>query len=187
VLLGAIGNPALVALYTVTRTVSRMGMSAASMLIFSFTPEYSFAWGRNDAASFKALLRKQATFLAVLSSVYVIAVWWFIPWGVQLLSHGSIAPLAAFSMTMALAVFFEMLWTAAFSPLSAVNQHAAVSRIFLIAAVAAIAFAAFFKSPILIAASVALAHAATLLFSLRDLGKLRVQLKVMPERSLTTI
>lgn len=172
VILGAVATPAAVALYTVSRTVARMGMSVANMVSYAFTPEYSFAWGRRDEGGFRRMMRLQTFVIAAIAATYLAAAWWVLPWGVSLLSHNQIAPHEALSMALAIGVMLEMLWTAGFAPLSAVNRHREVARAFLVFASGAIAASVTLTSPSDMAAAVAAAQFATLGVALWRLGGL---------------
>lgn len=159
IILGAISSPATVALFSVTRTVTRLGMAAANMVNFAFTPEYSFAFGRKD----RALLRKYLTLhglVAVLGSVSYLLVMYFLgDRAISLLSHEQVLPVAQLTFVMAFGVFAEMLWSALFAPLSAINAHREVAIAMVgLSAPALVISTLLLVTPIALAAAVSIVH-----------------------------
>ena len=172
-ILGAVATPAAVALFSVSRTVARLGMAATNMVTYAFVPEYSFAWGRRDGDGFRHLLRLQTGVIWAAVAMYAAAAFWLLPWGVRLVSHGQIAPRAALCAALATGVVFEMLWTSVFAPLSAVNRHRVVARAFLVFSVAAIVVSMPLATPVAIGWAVATAQLCTMLVALPQVFVLR--------------
>ncbi|WP_417247848.1 lipopolysaccharide biosynthesis protein [Celeribacter sp.] len=173
VILGVTATPAMVAVYSVTRTVTRLGMSVGNMVSYAFTPEYSFAFGRRDRASFDRLLRTQARTIAALALIYAALAAWIVPWGVAFLSSGALQPVTSLSLSLAGAVVFEILWTNIFSPFSAINAHRRIVRAFVIVTAFAIASAAGLGGPTQIALCVLGAHLAMLVVTAQQVPRLR--------------
>lgn len=137
--LGVVATPAAVVLFSVTRTVARLGMSGANMLNFTFTPEYSFAYGRGDRPAFERLLKIHAILMLAGIVAYLMCVVFLGDLGVHLISHGQLKAIPALTMVLGLGVVFEMIWSGLFSPLSAINAHKTASiALAMIAATAAV-------------------------------------------------
>jgi O-antigen/teichoic acid export membrane protein len=123
VVLGAVSTPSNVALFSITRTVARLGMSGANMLNYAFTPEYSFAFGRKDSVGFFRILNIHAVLMIIGLIFYVACVLALGDMAVKYLSRNQLSPVAMLTIIMGLAVTLEMIWSGLFSPLSAVNAH----------------------------------------------------------------
>lgn len=160
ILLGAATTPAIVALYGVTRTVARLGVSGANVLSYAFTPEYSFAAGRGDGGRFRDLLRMHGRALGAGIAAYLLLGPFLLPWGVRHLSGGQIVPEGVLIGLLAAAVVFEMIWTAMFAPISAVNAHGPTARRFLILSGAALLAGVLMPGAVALAGVVALVHLA---------------------------
>jgi O-antigen/teichoic acid export membrane protein len=180
ILLGAVAGPAAVALYSVSRTVTRLGTSVSNVLNNSFVPEYSFAWGRRDIAGFGARMRFHAIATVILTALYAGVGLWLAPIGVRILSGGQIIAQVPLIVALLAAVLAEMLWTAAFAPLSAINRHGQVARAFFGLAMVALVGMAVLAEPVTMAICVAIAGGLTLIVAL---FRLRVEYSQMREET----
>lgn len=176
IFLGVVAGPTTVALYSVTRTVARLGTAASNVINNSFVPEYSFAWGRNDKSGFRARVRVHTVLTAMIVCLYAILSVWLIPAGVQVLSDSEITVPTPLVFALLAAVITEMLWTASFAPLSAINQHGLVARTFFFLAVLSLGALAFMSRPVAMAICVALVGGMTLVVTLLQL---RIMLRTM--------
>ncbi len=158
ILLAAVAQPAVVALYGVTRTVARLGVAGANVLSHSFTPEYSFARGRADAARFRRLWRLHLRLTLLGLGAYLALAPWVLPLGVTYLSGGTLVPDSMLSGLLTGAVAAELFWAAAFSPMAAVNAHRRVARIFLWLSLSMVAAAAVAPGPAMLAGAVLMVH-----------------------------
>jgi O-antigen/teichoic acid export membrane protein len=127
VILGAVSTPATVALFSVTRTVARLGTAGSNMLSFALQPEYSFAFGQRDHGQYRRLLMIHAALLVAGLVAYGLCVVFLGQLGVRLISHGQLVFSTTLLWALGLATAFEMIWTALFTPLSAINAHKMVS------------------------------------------------------------
>ncbi|VDC33967.1 hypothetical protein XINFAN_04168 [Pseudogemmobacter humi] len=123
VILGAFATPAAVALFGVTRTVARLGMSGANMLAYAFTPEYSHAAGAGDTLRFQRSLKRHLVLFLIGFALYLALCLPFGSLGVQMISGGKIAPVTTLVWLMVAGVALEMLWNSLFAPLVALNRH----------------------------------------------------------------
>ncbi|MFC7703155.1 glycosyltransferase [Plastorhodobacter daqingensis] len=174
ILLGAVAQPAVIALYSVTRTVARLGIAGGNMLVQAFTPEYSRAFGQRDAARFQTLTRRhlQAAFAGTALYLFLAPV--VLPAGVAYLSRGTLVAEPWLAGLLVAAVVAEIGWTTAFSAVAAVNAHRHVARWFLTAALLAMAIAVVDPQPVRLALLVLVAHMATVLpavVALRSTGR----------------
>lgn len=163
VILGALSSPVAVALYSITRTVARLGMSGANMLSYAFTPAYSQAWGHGNRPKFVSLLNTHK-FLLILGLVsYFIFAFLYSPFFILLISKHHISPNLTLCAIMTLSVASEMLWTSLFTPIVALNQHNRLPYLILLTSIASIVMSVFFPDPIGLATLVLLSHIVILL------------------------
>jgi O-antigen/teichoic acid export membrane protein len=142
VILGAIAQPETVVIFSTSRTLARLGTSAANLINFSFSPEYSRLFGKGEGAAFRSLLKIHATIGAIGITGYVlilgvagnvILTYW---------THGKVPALYPFFAILNAAVAAEMTWGAIFTPLAAINLHTRVSYCFAVISILAIAISA---------------------------------------------
>lgn len=137
-ILGAIGTPVQVVVFSTARTLARLGTSVVNMMNFASTPEYSRLYGIGDFEQFGRLARAHLWLTIALSVGYfailrltgetVISAW----------SGGSIMIDETFLTVLLIAVAGEMIWSAELIPLVSVNRHVAVSRAFAVLSVLAL-------------------------------------------------
>ncbi|WP_116083162.1 hypothetical protein [Tropicimonas sp. IMCC34011] len=166
-ILGAAASPTAAALYSVSRTVARVGVSAANAICHAFTPEYSYAHGARNRARHSRLVRAQGRILGGGAVLYALAAPFGIPAGAALLSGGALSPGLALTAALAAAALLEILWSGLFAPVAAINRHRDIARAFCLAAILGAALASRLATPAGIAAAVALAHGLTCLAALR--------------------
>lgn len=123
VILGAFSTPATVALFSVSRTVARLGMSGANMLSYAFTPEYSYAWGAKNIPRFKKALGYHFKLFSLGFIIYLCISLLFLTDIVEILSKGKIEADFMLCFILSFAVMLEMLWSTLFTPLVSINIH----------------------------------------------------------------
>ncbi|QCO20700.1 hypothetical protein C9E88_003830 [Acinetobacter cumulans] len=156
--LGAFSTPAIVAMFSVSRTVARLGMSGANMLSYAFTPEYSYAWGEKNFFRFKKALNYHFKLLALGMIVYLIISLFFITDIVEMLSKENIKADLVLCLLLSLAVIIEMLWTTFFTPLVAVNRHKKLPIVVFLISLVFIILSYIFHSIIEIASLICVAN-----------------------------
>ncbi|MCJ0927739.1 hypothetical protein MTX11_06930 [Acinetobacter lwoffii] len=171
VVLGAFSTPAIVAMFSVSRTVARLGMSGANMLSYAFTPEYSYAWGEKNFSRFKKALNYHFKLLALGMIVYLIISLFFITDIVEVLSKENIKADLVLCLLLSLAVIIEMLWTTFFTPLVAVNQHKKLPIIIFLISFIFIVFSYLFHSVIQIASFMCFANIVLLIYVAKEFKK----------------
>ncbi|HET8612493.1 MAG TPA: teichoic acid transporter, partial [Sphingomonas sp.] len=127
-LLGAISGPVTVVLYATSRTLTRLGTAGANMLNNTLITEYSAMAGRSHHSGFRRLFRLHmlASVAAVLAySVLLVLLGRPL---MHLFTHGKVPVIEPFFAVMVAAVAAEMLWTALFTPISAINGHVRVTH-----------------------------------------------------------
>lgn len=169
IILGTVAGPTTVTLYSVTRTVARIGTSASNVVNHAVVPEYSFAWGRGDISGFKSKMRVHALWTSIVAGLYALLSLWLIPLGVEILSGGEIITPTPLVLAFLAAVLAEILWTASFAPLSAINRHGLVARAFFCLTLVALTAAALLAEPVAMAICVAVAGGLTLIVALLQL------------------
>jgi O-antigen/teichoic acid export membrane protein len=162
IILGAVAGPASVALFSVTRTVARLGMAGANMLAYAFTPEYSYAHGGRDPASLQHHLQLHAMLLIAGLALYLLVMTLLLPWGIGFVSRGTIIADRALTTLLVLAVCLESLWTGALTPIAARNAHPCIAIAFAPVALAALLAATQHASSVSFATGIAAAHAVML-------------------------
>ncbi|QNE32734.1 teichoic acid transporter [Sphingomonas sp. NBWT7] len=130
-IVGALLGPASVVVLATSRTLARLGTAATNMVNNSFVSEYSALAGAGAASAFDRLVRVQLGATAAIVSGYALVVLATAPFALGLLTHGRVAMAQPFFALLVLSVVAEMLWSALFTPISATNQHAAVTPIFI--------------------------------------------------------
>jgi len=135
VILGIVAGPTTVALYSITRTVTRLGMALANTLNFAFAPEYSFASGRRDAASRKQMLFLHGLLTGGAVLAYAVVMVTLSDGAVRLLSHGAVSPLPWLTLVLSLAVVLEMAWSYRFTGVAASNEHKLAAFAYALASV----------------------------------------------------
>lgn len=130
VILGLIGQPIDVVLFSTTRTLSRTGTAAANLVNFSFSPEYSRQFGSANFAAFRRLLNIHFAISVAGVAIYTIALLILGPWLIWAWTHGTVTLVHPFFELITAAVAAEMLWGAAFTPMAAINRHVTTSYVF---------------------------------------------------------
>lgn len=131
VLLGALATTQETVLFSTSRTLARMGTSAANLVNFSFAPEYSRMHGEGNRSAF-ARLRKIHVLIGLVGiPAYGIGLWALGPFIMALWTHGHVAVVYPFFALMNGAVAAEMLWGCLFTPIAAINRHVRLSYIFV--------------------------------------------------------
>ncbi|RTE87994.1 teichoic acid transporter [Bradyrhizobium sp. LVM 105] len=139
IVLGLTGTPAEVVIFSTSRTLARLGTSAANIFNFALTPEYSRLFGVKRFRQFSQLARIHF-FIAVGASVFYVAV--LSAAGNDILSlwtKGAVVAHFPFFIVLLLAVAAEMIWTTELIPLASINKHVAISRAFSASSLVAIA------------------------------------------------
>lgn len=130
VILGLIGTPLQVVIFSTSRTLARLGMSAANMVNFALTPEYSRLFGMGKLQEFWRLIQVHLWTTAAASIAYVIALSLAGNEILALWTRGAVVAQHPFFLVLLLAVAAEMIWSAELMPLASINKHISVSRVF---------------------------------------------------------
>lgn len=134
---GVLGTLATV-IFSTTRTVARVGMAAINMINNSVTSEYAALAGSGDDRRAARLLRVQTGATLGMIGAYAAAVLIAAPVVLPMLTHGAAQAIYPFLPLLVGAVSAEMLWSALFTPVAAVNRHGRVTLIFVILSVVAL-------------------------------------------------
>lgn len=129
-ILGAIGTPVQVVIFSTARTLARLGTSAINMINFAFTPEYSRLFGIGKLQQFAKLARLHLWATLGLSVLYIAALSLTGQWIIALWTSGKVSVDQTFFVVLLLAVAAEMIWSAGLMPLASINRHVALSRAF---------------------------------------------------------
>jgi O-antigen/teichoic acid export membrane protein len=173
VVLGMVSSPAVIATYSTTRTLTRLGVAGMNLFNFSLMPEYSSLFGAGQFPQWRRTLKLHALIAAVCILGYLLFMALFGGLLMDLWMNGNIRTTEPLFGLLIAAVAAEMVWSAAFTPIAATNRHVEVSYVFAILAIFAVAAIYLFASAMGIegvAACVLTAHvlmAAVTLFALR--------------------
>lgn len=166
---GALGAAATV-VFSTTRTIARVGMAAINMINNSVTSEYAALAGAGKGGSAARLLRVQAIVTLAMVAGYAIVILVAAPVVLPLLTNGAVQAAYPFLPLLVAAVAAEMLWSALFTPIAAVNRHGTITMIFLVLSVMAIIAASLLAATYGlngVAAAVLLAHGMMIATTLR--------------------
>ncbi len=130
VVLGMVANTTAVVVFSTTRTMTRMGTSAANLINFSFSPEYSRLWGAQDWRGFRRLERIHLVVGAVGIALYFAGLTLLGGWLMHLWTHGVVTVTEPFFGLVMAAVVAEMIWGALFTPMAAINRHMSSSHLY---------------------------------------------------------
>lgn len=136
---GSALGPAAVVVFATSRTMARIGTAGINMLNNSVVSEYSALAGARARGGFTRLLRLQVIISLFAIVAYSMFVTVAAPFLLPLLTHGAVQVGQPFFLVVTAGVAAEMLWSALFTPLAAVNRHRIATIAFLIAASAALA------------------------------------------------
>lgn len=131
VMLSALSGATATATFATLRTLARLGTSAANLVNYSVAPEYSRLYGARSLQTFARLERTHMTIGVLGVAAYALLLWHLGPWIVAAWTHGQIPLVHPFFEILILSVAAEMVWSAAFAPLSATNRHVRISYIFV--------------------------------------------------------
>ncbi|MCK1269272.1 MULTISPECIES: hypothetical protein [unclassified Bradyrhizobium] len=129
-ILGVVGTPFQVVVFSTTRTLARLGTAAANMINFALTPEYSRLFGLQQLRQFARLTRIHLRITVVLCAGYFIFLGTAGDWIIAFWTGGKVMVDKGFFIAMLLAVTAEMIWSAELMPLASINRHTTVSRAF---------------------------------------------------------
>jgi O-antigen/teichoic acid export membrane protein len=139
VVLGLIAEPAQVVVFSTSRTLVRLGTSAANVLNNAVWAEYSRLYGLGHYALFRRVFR--LVLALTLAGVLV-----FVPATILLgdlvltsWTKGAVAVEQPFFGLLVLAVAAEMIWTTLFVPLAAINRHITISYTFAVLSIIGVA------------------------------------------------
>jgi len=127
VILGKFAGPLAVVIFSTSRTLTRLGTAVTNMFNNTFVAEYSAAAGRGDIKSFTKLQRIQLSISSLVIVCYVSGLFVLSSPAMRLFTHGRVNVVQPFFLIMTLSVAAEMLWTAQFTAISAVNRHKIVT------------------------------------------------------------
>lgn len=160
---GATLGTAATVVFATSRTVARLGTAGINMINNSVVREYAALEGAGKRSASMHLFRAQARTTVVLTAGYALAVLSIAPLGLPLLTHGTVTVVQPFFAFLVAAVVAEMLWSALFTPMAAVNRHRGIVQLFVLLAAGAVAAAYLAAVPLGlsgIAGAVGAAHAA---------------------------
>lgn len=126
--LGAVGTALQVVTFSTSRTLSRLGTAATNMLNNSLVTEYSAMAGAGNVSGFRRMVRYQTLASLGIILVYSVAVLLLSTLLMRIFTHGKVAVVQPFFLLMVLGVAAEMIWSALFTPISAVNRHRSVTH-----------------------------------------------------------
>lgn len=158
VILGAFSTPVAVALFSITRTVARLGMSGANMLAYAFTPVYSRAWGSKNKIEFYRAINKHRNLFLIGFVLYLLISIPFSSELVSIISKQHILPSMILCLIMTIGVSLEMVWNSLFTPLIALNVHRRLPVVLLFTSVFSISLGVKFPNPIDLSILIFISH-----------------------------
>ncbi|UWU67622.1 lipopolysaccharide biosynthesis protein [Bradyrhizobium sp. NC92] len=134
-ILGAIGSPVQVVIFSTARTLARLGTSALNMINFALAPEYSRLFGLGHLQHFAKLTRYHLWATTGLSFSYVVAVGLAGQGIIEIWTTGKVSVDRTFLMILLLSVAAEMIWSSELLPAASINRHVAASHVFCLLSV----------------------------------------------------
>jgi O-antigen/teichoic acid export membrane protein len=138
VILGLIGTPLQVVIFSTSRTLARLGTSAANMFHNTFMPEYSRLFGADNGHAFARLIRVHLGINLMITAAYIGGLSMIGDWILRIWTHGQVTAEWPFFTIVLFAVAAEMIWTTLLIPLASVNRHTLIGYIFTPLAVTAL-------------------------------------------------
>ncbi|WBH17912.1 lipopolysaccharide biosynthesis protein [Sphingomonas radiodurans] len=135
---GTLGAVAVV-VFSTSRTLARLGTAGINMINNSVISEYSALAGAGHRTAFARLFRMQLTVTTIATLGYAGVVLAIAPYAMSLLTHDTVLIMQPFFLLVVIGVAAEMVWSAVFTPVAAVNRHRGVTLAFVVAAAAALA------------------------------------------------
>ncbi|WP_157083333.1 lipopolysaccharide biosynthesis protein [Bradyrhizobium manausense] len=129
-ILGVVGTPMQVVVYSTARTLARLGTSIVNMINFAFTPEYSRLFGLANLQGFARLARLHLWATIGLSMSYIAALILTGRWIIELWTATRITVDQTFFLVLLLTIAAEMIWSAELMPLASINRHIGAARVF---------------------------------------------------------
>jgi O-antigen/teichoic acid export membrane protein len=141
VILGLIGTPLQIVIFSTSRTLVRLGTSAANMLNYALMPEYSRLFGAGSLTQYMRLVRFQVSATLAMTLIYLGALSFGGDWILRLWTQGQVGAEQPFFTILLLAMDAEMIWSALFIPLAAINRHIRISYAFVVFGILGLAWA----------------------------------------------
>jgi O-antigen/teichoic acid export membrane protein len=126
--LGALAGPLQVVVFSTSRTLARVGTAATNMLNNSVVTEYSARAGVGDGPGFARIFRLHLGVSVAAIALYSGTILLLDMPLMHVFTHGKVTIVEPFFAILVTAVAAEMLWTAMFTPISAINRHVAVTH-----------------------------------------------------------
>jgi O-antigen/teichoic acid export membrane protein len=129
-ILGSLGSPELVALFSAMRTLARVPVQLANALNASLWPEISRAWGEGKLQALRQLHRQAWSITTLLGTLALVGQWLLGATVSQLwLGPGHYSTLVLNSL--ALAALLSAIWNVSSVVLAAINAHSRFTAIYL--------------------------------------------------------
>lgn len=126
-ILGMISTPVSVVIFSTSRTLARIGTSFVNVVNNTFVTEYASVAGRRDMSSYRNIQKFHLKVTSGLAIAYGVTLTLFAPFIMEHFTHGAVPIVHPFFGILTLAVIAEMIWSAEFTPLVAINRHRAVT------------------------------------------------------------
>lgn len=123
VVLGMLGMPLAVVVFSTSRTLARLGTTATNMIGAALIPEYSRVFGSGEYSLFRHLASLHSSAALGIACIYSIFLYIFGGWILRAWTHGEVRLEEPFFTLLLVSVAFEMLWTTIYIPVCAINRH----------------------------------------------------------------
>lgn len=136
---GATLGPAQVAVFAVTRTLTRVGIQASALVNHAVMPEFAIAVARSDKTEARRLYAISLCTYAVMLLGVFAGLALFGPWFIHKWTHGSIEADRSFVVLMALSMVLQGVWHGTSNLLLAINMQRRYAPHFLAVSILLIA------------------------------------------------
>jgi O-antigen/teichoic acid export membrane protein len=137
-------SPAVIATYSTSRTLTRLGISGINIFNFSVTPEYSRLFGERRFGEIRILLSYHLLLAAASIIGYAVFMALFGPTLMDWWMGGRIKAVEPLFAILVATVAAEMAWSVGFVAFSSINRHVGISYCYVALAVAVTATIYFF-------------------------------------------
>ncbi len=128
--LGAVGMTGDVIIFSASRALARIGQAGISIVNFAALPEYASQYGRKNYGLFKKMAEFHIIIALICILLYVLCSIYLARPIFEIYTSHLIDFRPHLVYFLIATVGAEMLWSAGFTPVSAVNYHAKTSYIF---------------------------------------------------------
>jgi O-antigen/teichoic acid export membrane protein len=125
-------GPTAVVIFGTARTVSRVALQMVSMVNTTFEPELAIAYGTQNYALTRALLRRACQLALIVAAIIVMAMMTVGPWFLTHWTSRHVPPSRPLLGILLLVVLLYALWSTSSTLMTSTNQHQRLATYYII-------------------------------------------------------